>query len=73
MKDGEWRYTSTNFLTSALDGGVFPAFCTALPPGKVTPIPTTQENRNAPKPVGKNRRRGISLFLMVTEPWSTTP
>jgi hypothetical protein len=55
---GERRYSSYTFMTSALDGGEWPASrpSPALPPGKGTPTPIGQEAGWAPEPVWTHRR-----------------
>jgi hypothetical protein len=48
---GERRYSSYSFSTSALDRGEW----SALPPGKVPPVPIVQEAGWAPEPVWTQR------------------
>jgi hypothetical protein len=49
-KLGEWRYSTTHSLTSALDGGEWSVSrSTTLPPGKEPPVPLGQEGGWSPE------------------------
>jgi hypothetical protein len=54
---GEEKYSSYPFLTSAPDGGEWSCWfpCRVLPPGKGPPVPIVQEARWAPEPVWTQR------------------
>jgi hypothetical protein len=51
--EGERRYSSYSFTTSALDGGEWSV--RALPPGKGPPVPIGHEAGWAPEPVWTQR------------------
>jgi hypothetical protein len=75
---GERRYSSYSFTTSALAGGEWSASRPgrALPPGKGPPVPTVQEAGWAPEPVWTQRLeeksfrlcRGSNLDRPVVQP-----
>jgi hypothetical protein len=62
---GEMIYSSYSFLTSALEGGEWPASCLgcALAPGKGPPLPILQEAGWASEPVWTQRLEEKSSFL----------
>jgi hypothetical protein len=73
---GERRYSSYSFSTSALYGGEWSASCLvhALPPGKGPPVPIVQEAGWASEPVSTEVRGKILLPVTGIEPrWPSRP